>query len=226
MPKAAEYVPYEGPIVTRAEALGAGKTRYFTGKPCPKGHLSERWVGSYTCDACQRLDQAQRYTENINGRRDKSLAHNHAAYFADVEKSRAYSREYSRATYEQRKPYMQAWRKAHREEHNAYCRERFANASDEERERRRTHVRNRRAKLKAGGTHTPKQIRELLRLQRFRCANCRISIRKGYHADHIIPLSRGGTNDIRNIQLLCQPCNQSKFAKHPLDWAKEQQRLL
>lgn len=32
-------------------------------------------------------------------------------------------------------------------------------------------------------------------------------------ADHVVPLTRGGSNDISNIQPLCGTCNRSKFVK-------------
>ena len=45
------YIPYDGPIVTRSEAINLGLTRYFTGKLCKKGHLSERNM-FWQCLAC------------------------------------------------------------------------------------------------------------------------------------------------------------------------------
>lgn len=39
----------------RAKAKAAGQTRYFTGVPCPKGHVSERLVSNWTCIACLKI---------------------------------------------------------------------------------------------------------------------------------------------------------------------------
>jgi hypothetical protein len=44
---------------------------------------------------------------------------------------------------------------------------------------------------------------------------CRRCGRKGeYHVDHARPLSRGGTNDPTNLQLLCGECNLRKGARY------------
>lgn len=77
-----------------------------------------------------------------------------------------------------------------------------------------------------GGHHTGKQLKALFQSQRGKCAVCRESIKRGYHRDHVRPVSRGGDNSIRNIQLLCKKCNMSKRAKDPIAWAREQGRLV
>ena len=46
------YVPYEGPIVTREQAKTLGLTRFFTGQPCKRGHLSQRILRDGCCVAC------------------------------------------------------------------------------------------------------------------------------------------------------------------------------
>jgi hypothetical protein len=40
-------------IISRKEAKEQGLTRYFTGKPCPKGHIAEKAVSNCTCVQCR-----------------------------------------------------------------------------------------------------------------------------------------------------------------------------
>ena len=44
-----------------------------------------------------------------------------------------------------------------------------------------------------------------------KCVRC--GSRKNLEYDHIIPISKGGGNTARNIELLCEQCNRSKGAK-------------
>lgn len=40
-----------------------------------------------------------------------------------------------------------------------------------------------------------------------------LSLQNENHFDHIVPLARGGINDVTNLQLLCSDCNYHKSAK-------------
>lgn len=77
----------------------------------------------------------------------------------------------------------------------------------------------------AVGRHTQSDILRIYELQRGHCACCRIKLTK-YHVDHITALSRGGSNDRLNLQLLCPRCNLRKHAKHPIDFMRENGFLL
>ncbi|NHZ86506.1 MAG: hypothetical protein GWP19_11610 [Planctomycetia bacterium] len=44
-----------------------------------------------------------------------------------------------------------------------------------------------------------------------KCVKCKSKENLEY--DHVIPVSKGGANTVRNIQLLCESCNRSKQAK-------------
>lgn len=88
------------------------------------------------------------------------------------------------------------------------------------------HHRRRSLKLGGGGSFTTQQVRELMIKQRSRCACCKVKLGKKFHRDHIVPLARGGSNGIHNIQLLCPTCNFRKGAKDPIQWAQLQGRLI
>lgn len=77
----------------------------------------------------------------------------------------------------------------------------------------------RRARLReAQGTHTAGDVKKQYDSQRGRCYWCSIKLDNHYHCDHIIPLSRGGSNGPENICCSCPPCNLSKHNKLPTEW--------
>lgn len=103
------------------------------------------------------------------------------------------------------------------------CREGAREYSKTQNDYYRVRERGRRArKASVGGTHTAAEIETLGNKQQWLCANpvCHAYLKPTYHADHIKPLARGGSNDIRNIQLLCPPCNWTKNDQDPVEWAR------
>lgn len=91
----------------------------------------------------------------------------------------------------------------------------------------RTKSRNYHArKHKAQGTHTLEQVRTLYKKQRGRCFYCNTKLNDKYHADHVMPISRGGSNYISNIVVACSVCNESKGGKLLHEWRGGGGRLI
>jgi 5-methylcytosine-specific restriction endonuclease McrA len=80
---------------------------------------------------------------------------------------------------------------------------------------KRASVNKRRAsKLEVGGSYTASEWRALKDLYGFRCLCCgKAEPRIKLTVDHVVPLSKGGVNDISNIQPLCLSCNCTKSAR-------------
>ena len=70
---------------------------------------------------------------------------------------------------------------------------------------------------KAKGNFSLQDWKLILKKYRNCCAKChkfppfKNQFHSGLVVDHIIPLSRGGTNEILNIQPLCFNCNATKY---------------
>lgn len=75
---------------------------------------------------------------------------------------------------------------------------------------------NQHLKRNAQGSYTKEEWVALKVKYNHQCVQCGIpDTESKLSVDHIIPLSRGGTNDISNIQPLCLPCNMKKHNKLP-----------
>lgn len=69
-------------------------------------------------------------------------------------------------------------------------------------------------------------VKELLFLQKGRCAACENKVGRLFHLDHINPVALGGTGEKTNFQILCAPCNLKKGAKDPADFMRMMGKLL
>lgn len=202
-------------IITRKQTFTEGRKTYFTGRPCRAGHLSPRYVCDANCIQCKVARQAifnaanpefQRKYKEQN--RERIRTH-HATY---REKTRDSRQESDRRLYQVRRGAVKATAKAWY-------------AADPLRERIKQ-TRRRARKMASGGRHTAADINTLLAKQRGLCDNCRVSLREGFHVDHVTPLVLGGSDGPENLALLCPKCNLAKGVAHPLVWAKRNGRLV
>ncbi len=97
------------------------------------------------------------------------------------------------------------YNRTHREEKNAYERQRRKDKPEWEKSKRHT----RRARAKAGGKFTPSEWRKLVAFYGGKCLCCRKKPDK-LTPDHVVPLCKSGQNTIENIQPLCKQCNIDK----------------
>jgi hypothetical protein len=128
---------------------------------------------------------------------------------------REYSRERGRL-YRQRHPEKDRERsRTYQQTHREACRERKRAWSRSNPERKAASEAKRRArKLQAGGSFTVQQWTDLKEAYNFTCLWCgRQEPQIKLTSDHVIPLAKGGCNDISNIQPLCGPCNSKKNAR-------------
>jgi hypothetical protein len=58
----------EPQIISKKEAIERGLPRFFTGKPCKRGHLSERWTNDPHCVECTRIRVYTDWKENESTR--------------------------------------------------------------------------------------------------------------------------------------------------------------
>jgi 5-methylcytosine-specific restriction endonuclease McrA len=115
------------------------------------------------------------------------------------------------------------WKEANRERISAVQAEYLQRNLD----KHRVHQSNRRARKKEnGGRLSVDIVQKLMKLQRGKCACCRLPLGNSYDLDHIVPLALGGANSDENMQLLRMSCNRQKGSKKPEVFMRSRGMLL
>lgn len=214
--------------ITRVQARTRGLTTYFTGNPCPHGHIAERTTSNGECIECSRARARKNVPLWRREFAEADLDGYRAARAAEARKGRAKlkaadpeklqardkrDREKRKAWFQ---AYMKRWRAENREHVTTYDNEYKAQWREDNpeaarmkgrlaRQRRRGYERN------AEGSFTFEDIERLMKRQSGICAGtCGRSIRRRYEVDHIVPLVHGGTHWPSNLQLMCRSCNARK----------------
>lgn len=107
--------------------------------------------------------------------------------------------------------YQQDWKEANAQHIRDYAKR----YRQEKPEMKRISEANRRAAaIGSTGHFTIRDVAALYAAQFGKCVYCGTDLSDAsFHADHIVPLSRRGSNGPENIQLLCKRCNLMKYAK-------------
>jgi 5-methylcytosine-specific restriction endonuclease McrA len=166
----------------------------------------------------------QRYIDN----RERYSAYAHRHYLENIEQSRSRGLQYY---YENREKQLQvkrqrrqneavkikeqlAWKTYYKENRDHLIRQSTLWGIENRRGRAAIQAVRRTRKTLAGGSHTPQEWLDLCIKYDYRCLSCgRQSPDIELTADHITPVSKGGTSNIDNIQPLCRSCNCSKHDK-------------
>lgn len=122
--------------------------------------------------------------------------------------------KHKRVCYKDR--YRRYWLNRNRVQRNTADRRRWHAIPKIDRKRFRVKVAIKRAHDHgAKGTYSPDDIARQYSKQGGRCYWCGNQLNNAYHIDHVIPISRGGTNWPANLVCACQFCNLSKGNKLP-----------
>ena len=170
-----------------------------TDKPSSEFHKNPKTKDGY-CGACKgcRSKQAKEWYE-ANSERESAKS---AQRRKENPEKRKETLKRSNA---KRAGVVAEWQRSHKEEVN----ERNNKWRIKNLDKSQAKLRNYRTKKSGGGgSHTSEQFSDLCKRYKDRCICC--GGKRKLEADHIVPVSKGGSSDIGNIQPLCRSCNASK----------------
>ena len=88
--------------------------------------------------------------------------------------------------------------------------------------------------VRVGRQNIPRQLRhQVFQRDGYRCRECGATNKETtLHVDHIKPVAKGGTNDLSNLQTLCEACNRAKYTDewigggYGIDYKKREEKLI
>lgn len=114
-------------ILSRKEAIAQGLNKYFTGKPCKYGHVSEKYVCNKNCIECMGSDKSKEYRKKWHeDNRERELSRMEKWNANNKDKKDKYYRENRSLVIERAKK----WQTENRERRNKRFRERYATDED------------------------------------------------------------------------------------------------
>jgi len=186
----------------RQVALKTGKTRYFTGIACPRGHRSERMVSTRACCECA-MEKKHAW---IAANPEKVNAQKRAWRNANIEKARALNLANQKLHRDSANARNRKWLAANREQSNAASRSWAVRNPDK--------VAARMAKRRSSRLHqTPKWADLQAIAIIYRAASVIRTTGFNVHVDHVFPLqgkSVRGLHVHNNLQIMRANANQSK----------------
>lgn len=95
---------------SRKEAKTTGARHYFTGKPCPRGHVAKRFTRDAGCVECKNQWERDKYHADVEASRAKSRAERQA----NLDRFRERGRAWYRANPDKRKQHYERDKKHRR----------------------------------------------------------------------------------------------------------------
>lgn len=180
---------------SRRVALERRDKTYFSHRPCPNGHVGNRYTSSGSCVKCftdiMKTDERKEY--------DKQY------YMENRERIAVRGKQYVSQNRDKVRESSARWKSKNPDKVRAI----------------KSSYKARRRSWEADDSDPTALVSEWVESQDKSCFYCKSDCTDEYHIDHFLPLSKGGKHKVDNLVIACPSCNLRKNAKYPWDFMQE-----
>lgn len=210
------WYPANAEFFSRHKASSGGL--YPNCKVCKKLYAREERVRNKETHQVRAKAYYQANAEQVKAKRREYYEQNRESVLRSQETYRAQNKEkvsQGKMRAKKAKPEKyKAMEVRYREKNRFAINQRLREWNARNKDKVRVWTRNAQAKRKAvPGSYSLSEIKQMYADQGGLCAYCEGELNGTYHVDHMLPISRGGTNDWTNLAITCVNCNQRKWTK-------------